>query len=163
MKPLNGLTGLEWVSFYESTNILDGDLSPLLRQKNLSRVGIQRIAAITLTGGRNLALGTEDDHYVPLQRRGRPGAANDQHPEHGQRPADPDPASLVLPSGFSLVTPFAATVAPGGSTSLVLELDAAAEGNYTGQVTFNDNDPANASFSFSAAGTVIARRRRSPP
>ncbi len=74
----------------------------------------------------------------------------------GNGPLSLDPASLVLPSGFSLVTPFAATVAPGGSTSLVLELDAAAEGNYTGQVTFNDNDPANASFSFSAAGTVIA-------
>jgi hypothetical protein len=38
----------------------------------------------------------------------------------------------------------------------VLQLDAAAEGNYAGQVTFNDNDPANASFSFSLAGTVIA-------
>ena len=74
----------------------------------------------------------------------------------GIGPLSLDPASLTLPDGFSVVTPFAATVAPGGSTSLVLQLDAAAEGNYAGQVTFNDSDPANASFSFSAAGTVIA-------
>jgi hypothetical protein len=41
LKPLLKLSGLESVSFYESTNILDGDLSPLLNQKNLSRVSFQ--------------------------------------------------------------------------------------------------------------------------
>jgi hypothetical protein len=35
LKPLDNLDGLEKVGFYESTNILDGDLSPLLRQRNL--------------------------------------------------------------------------------------------------------------------------------
>jgi Leucine-rich repeat (LRR) protein len=40
-KPLEKLNGLESVVFYESTNISDGDLSPLLRQKNLSRVSFQ--------------------------------------------------------------------------------------------------------------------------
>jgi hypothetical protein len=41
LKPLNRLNGLESVLFYESTNILDGDLSPLLRQDHLSRVSFQ--------------------------------------------------------------------------------------------------------------------------
>jgi hypothetical protein len=41
LKPLESLGGLEAVVFYESTNILDGDLSPLLRQRNLSRVSFQ--------------------------------------------------------------------------------------------------------------------------
>lgn len=41
LKPLEKLNGLESVLFYESTNVLDGDLSPLLRQKNLSRVSFQ--------------------------------------------------------------------------------------------------------------------------
>lgn len=38
LKPLDGLKHLECVLFYESTNILDGDLCPLLRQKHLSSV-----------------------------------------------------------------------------------------------------------------------------
>ncbi len=41
LKPLEKLNELELVAFYESTNIVDGDLSPLLRQKNLSRVSFQ--------------------------------------------------------------------------------------------------------------------------
>jgi Leucine-rich repeat (LRR) protein len=41
LKPLEKLSGLESVLFYESTNILDGDLSPLLRQEHLARVSFQ--------------------------------------------------------------------------------------------------------------------------
>jgi hypothetical protein len=41
LKPLTKLRGLESILFYESTNIVDGDLSPLLIQKNLSRVSFQ--------------------------------------------------------------------------------------------------------------------------
>lgn len=41
LKPLLNLDGLESVMFYESTNIVDGDLSPLLRQKNLARISFQ--------------------------------------------------------------------------------------------------------------------------
>jgi hypothetical protein len=41
LKPLAKLENLEWVLFYESTNILDGDLGPLLAQKKLSRVAFQ--------------------------------------------------------------------------------------------------------------------------
>ena len=41
LKPLEKLDRLESILFYESTNILDGDLSPLLRQRNLSNVSFQ--------------------------------------------------------------------------------------------------------------------------
>jgi hypothetical protein len=41
LKPLEKLTILESVLFYESTNIVDGDLSPLMRLKNLVRVSFQ--------------------------------------------------------------------------------------------------------------------------
>ena len=41
LKPLAKLDALESVLFYESTNILDGDLTPLLKQRNLSRVSFQ--------------------------------------------------------------------------------------------------------------------------
>lgn len=40
-KPLKRLENLEAVIFYESTNVVDGDLSPLALQKNLSRVSFQ--------------------------------------------------------------------------------------------------------------------------
>ena len=41
LKPLDAIGGLESVVFCESTNIVDGDLSPLKRQKNLSNVSFQ--------------------------------------------------------------------------------------------------------------------------
>jgi hypothetical protein len=41
LKPLDRLSKLRVLSFYESTNVLDGDLSPLLRQRNLTRVSFQ--------------------------------------------------------------------------------------------------------------------------
>jgi hypothetical protein len=41
LKPLNSIHRLECVLFYESTNIIDGDLSPLMRQKHLSHVSFR--------------------------------------------------------------------------------------------------------------------------
>jgi Leucine-rich repeat (LRR) protein len=41
LKPLDKLSELEEVLFYESTNIVDGDLSPLMRLKNLSKISFQ--------------------------------------------------------------------------------------------------------------------------
>ena len=41
LKPIEKLSNLEWVTFVESTNISDGDLSALLRHKKLSRVSFQ--------------------------------------------------------------------------------------------------------------------------
>lgn len=43
LKPLQNLNLLERVTFYESTNILDGDISPLM-QKNLSRISFKNRA-----------------------------------------------------------------------------------------------------------------------
>ncbi len=41
LKPINSLPALESVLFYESTNILDGDLTPLTRQKHLVTVSFR--------------------------------------------------------------------------------------------------------------------------
>jgi Leucine-rich repeat (LRR) protein len=41
LKPIDRIDTLESIFFYDSTNIVDGDLSPLTRQKNLSRVSFQ--------------------------------------------------------------------------------------------------------------------------
>jgi hypothetical protein len=41
LRPLDKLDGLESVLFYGSTNIVDGDLTPLLQQKNLARVSFR--------------------------------------------------------------------------------------------------------------------------
>ena len=65
-----------------------------------------------------------------------------------------DPDSLSLPDGFSLVTPFAGSVAPGASTTLVVQLDGVNPGQYAGDIEFTDNDPANDPFLISVSGTV---------
>lgn len=41
LKPINAIDHLESVIFYESTNIVDGDLSPLVLQANLSHVSFK--------------------------------------------------------------------------------------------------------------------------
>ena len=41
LENIDAIEGLESVLFYESTNIVDGDLCPLMRQKHLSRVSFQ--------------------------------------------------------------------------------------------------------------------------
>jgi hypothetical protein len=66
-----------------------------------------------------------------------------------------DPASLQLPQGFSLVVPFAATVAPCSSTSFTIQLDATATGRFQGQLSFANNDPDESPFQFTILGVVI--------
>jgi len=41
LKPLNAIHHLESILFYESTDIVDGDLSPIVRQKNLARISFR--------------------------------------------------------------------------------------------------------------------------
>lgn len=41
LKPLDKLTRLEWVTFVESSNVQDGDISPLVSQTNLSRISFK--------------------------------------------------------------------------------------------------------------------------
>jgi hypothetical protein len=67
-----------------------------------------------------------------------------------------DPQTLVLPTGFSVVSPFAATVSPGGSTTLDVELNAAAGGSFSGTLSFNSNDPNTQTYQLSISGNVTA-------
>ncbi len=67
-----------------------------------------------------------------------------------------DPESLELPAGFSLVAPFASSVAPGASTSFTVQLDATTAGDYSGTVVFTNNDPTRPLFEFRVQGTVLA-------
>ncbi len=61
----------------------------------------------------------------------------------------------VSGTGFTLSSPPGSTsLAPGDSTTFVVQLSAAAVGNYTGTVSFATNDPNNNPFSFTLAGTV---------
>ncbi|TVS20447.1 MAG: choice-of-anchor D domain-containing protein, partial [Planctomycetaceae bacterium] len=61
---------------------------------------------------------------------------------------------MLVPSGFSIVTPFATTVPPGGSTVLILQLDAAASGMFSGTASFGTNDVDRNPFSFNVYGEV---------
>ena len=65
-----------------------------------------------------------------------------------------DPNSLTVPGGFSVVSAFGSTVAPGGSTSMTIQLDASAAGNYIGAVSFDTNDPFADPFNFIVSGDV---------
>jgi hypothetical protein len=67
-----------------------------------------------------------------------------------------DSASLVLPVGFSVVTPFASTVAPGGSTSITFRLDASSVGPFEGFLSFGSNDADENPFRLTLDGQVSA-------
>jgi len=62
--------------------------------------------------------------------------------------------SLELPAGFQLVSAFASTIVPGGSTSFTIELDACAAGTYSGSLSFLTNDADESPFDFTVSGTV---------
>ena len=67
-----------------------------------------------------------------------------------------DPASLVLPSGFSLVGSLPSSIGPGGMyTYFTVRLDAAAAGDYSGTLSFATNDPNHRVFNFTLSGQVI--------
>jgi hypothetical protein len=67
-----------------------------------------------------------------------------------------DPASLTLSAGFGVVSPFAATVLPGGSTTLTIRLDAASGGSFQGTLSFASNDADETPFDFTVYGEVTA-------
>jgi hypothetical protein len=63
--------------------------------------------------------------------------------------------TITLPSGFSLVTGFGATLlAPGQATSFVVQMDALFEGAYAGVISIGSNDADEDPFDFGATGTV---------
>jgi hypothetical protein len=65
-----------------------------------------------------------------------------------------DPESLELPEGFSLVSAFDATVDPSDSTEFTVQLDATAAGNYSGEVSFTNNDGDEDPYNFTISGYV---------
>jgi hypothetical protein len=66
-------------------------------------------------------------------------------------PIDPS----ALPAGFSLVTNLSATtLAPGGSTTFSVQLDAAAAGSLTGVIHIVSNEADEGSFDIVLSGTV---------
>lgn len=73
-----------------------------------------------------------------------------------------DTANITLPSGYSIVTAPSATVAPGGSTTITVQLDATAAGTYTGQIVIPNNDSDEVPYNFSLSGTVTAPSNNPP-
>jgi hypothetical protein len=67
-----------------------------------------------------------------------------------------DPASIALPAGFSVATPPAASLDPGGTTSLIVRLDATSAGAAAGALSLNYNDGAAETYTFNISGAVTA-------
>jgi predicted outer membrane repeat protein len=65
-------------------------------------------------------------------------------------------SELQLPTGFSLVGTLPTSVAAGGETALAIQLDAAAVGTATGEITFAANDSDENPFNFAISGNVSA-------
>ncbi len=62
---------------------------------------------------------------------------------------------ISLPTGFSLVSSFGTTtLTPGSSTTFEVELDASTTGSFSGELSFDNNDPDEDPFNFSIDGTV---------
>ncbi|MGH7193956.1 MAG: choice-of-anchor D domain-containing protein, partial [Candidatus Saccharimonadales bacterium] len=72
----------------------------------------------------------------------------------GQAALTLDASTLAAPVGFSVATPFDSSVAPGASTTLVVQLDATQGGDFSGQVSFDTSDPNHGTFSFLVSGHV---------
>lgn len=67
-------------------------------------------------------------------------------------------APTSLPTGFSLVSPFPTSVAPGGTVTFTLQLDATTAGTYSGEVSFATTDIDENPFNFTVNGIVGDRR-----
>jgi hypothetical protein len=93
---------------------------------------------------------------LPAAVTGSPTTATLTIENTGTAELDLDSGSLTLPAGFSVATAFASTVAPGASTSLVLQLDATTAGSYSGTLSFASNDASQSMFSLSLSGEVSA-------
>lgn len=66
--------------------------------------------------------------------------------------------TVSLPTGFTLVSNFASTtLAPGESTTLVVQMDAANVGSYSGVLSFGTNDPTQSTVQITLSGTVTAK------
>jgi hypothetical protein len=63
-------------------------------------------------------------------------------------------SQLTLPTGYSVATSYATSVAPNSFTTLVLEINGSTAGTFSGTVSFPTNDVDNATFSFPVTGTI---------
>ncbi|MBN1993696.1 MAG: choice-of-anchor D domain-containing protein [Anaerolineae bacterium] len=62
---------------------------------------------------------------------------------------------VTLPAGFSLVSSFGSlTLPPGGSTTFQVQLDAAAAGTFSGQLSFANDDADENPYNFTISGVV---------
>jgi hypothetical protein len=68
----------------------------------------------------------------------------------------------TLPTGFSLVGSLPATVAPGASANLPVQVDTATAGNKSGTLQFVNNDSDENPFDFAIAATVTATPAPTP-
>jgi hypothetical protein len=64
--------------------------------------------------------------------------------------------TVSAPSGFSIVTQPAGSVAPGGPTSVVVSMTATTAGSYSGALSFTDNVAGQSPFSITLTGQVTA-------
>jgi Ca2+-binding RTX toxin-like protein len=71
-------------------------------------------------------------------------------------------SNLTLPTGFSSVGSLPATVAPGASANLLLQVDTTAAGNKTGTLQFVNNDSDENPFDFAIGATVTAAPTPTP-
>ncbi len=66
--------------------------------------------------------------------------------------------TIVVPSGFSLVTNFGTTLlAPGQSTDFVVQLDAVQEGSFGGVLRFDSSDANESPYDIAVSGTVTTQ------
>ena len=62
---------------------------------------------------------------------------------------------ISVPNGFSLVSGFGVTsLATDESTTFAIQVDAAASGSYSGEISFGNNDPDESPFNFTVQAMV---------
>jgi hypothetical protein len=64
--------------------------------------------------------------------------------------------SITVPTGYTITTTPAATVAPGGSTTIAVQLTAATSGTFAGDISIPNNDSNENPYNFAITGTVNA-------
>jgi Ca2+-binding RTX toxin-like protein len=71
--------------------------------------------------------------------------------------ADLNTGAISLPTGFKLIDPLAATIAPGAGESFVIQVDTSlTPGTYTGFVSIPSNDPDRSPFTFRVTCEVVS-------
>ncbi|WP_019499612.1 choice-of-anchor D domain-containing protein [Pseudanabaena sp. PCC 6802] len=64
--------------------------------------------------------------------------------------------SITVPAGYTITTTPAATVAPGGSTTIGVQLTAATAGTFAGDISIPNDDSDENPYNFAITGSVVA-------